>query len=87
VGGLPEVIADGETGYLFPVGSVEAMAEAAVALLRDPERLRKMGEEARRRALAHFDASLIVPRYEEFYAAVLAEHRGRPGDGPSTPVP
>jgi glycosyltransferase involved in cell wall biosynthesis len=58
-----------------------------VALLRDPERLRKMGEEARRRALAHFDASLIVPRYEEFYAAVLAEHRGRPGDGPSTPVP
>lgn len=79
VGGLPEVIADGETGYLFPVGSVEAMAEAAVALLRDPERLRKMGEEARRRALAHFDASLIVPRYEEFYAAVLAERPSPPG--------
>ncbi|MGH7394969.1 MAG: N-acetyl-alpha-D-glucosaminyl L-malate synthase BshA, partial [Candidatus Methylomirabilales bacterium] len=79
VGGLPEVVADGETGYLFPVGSVQAMAEAAVALLQDAERLQKMGEAARRRALAHFDASLIVPRYEAFYAAVLAERRATPG--------
>lgn len=76
VGGLPEVIADGESGFLFPVGDVRAMAEAAVRLLQDPERHRQMGEAARRRVLAHFDASLIVPRYEAFYAAVLADRRG-----------
>lgn len=87
VGGLPEVIADGETGYLFPVGAVEAMAEAAVALLQDAEQLQKMGEAARRRALAHFDASLIVPRYEAFYAAVLAERRATPGGRPTAQPP
>ncbi|MCI0370869.1 MAG: N-acetyl-alpha-D-glucosaminyl L-malate synthase BshA [candidate division NC10 bacterium] len=87
VGGLPEVVADGETGYLFPVGSVQAMAEAAVALLQDAERLQKMGEAARRRALVHFDASLIVPRYEAFYAAVLAERRATPGGRPTAQPP
>jgi len=81
------VIADGETGYLFPVGAVEAMAEAAVALLQDPERHRKMGEAARRRVLAHFDAGLIVPRYEAFYAAVLAERRATPGGRPTAQPP
>lgn len=82
VGGLPEVIADGETGYLFPVGAVQAMAEAALHLLQDPHQHRKMGEAARGRVLAHFDAGLIVPRYEAFYAAVLAERRGPRPPGP-----
>ncbi|MBI2081488.1 MAG: N-acetyl-alpha-D-glucosaminyl L-malate synthase BshA [candidate division NC10 bacterium] len=81
VGGLPEVIADGESGFLFPVGDVRGMAEAAVRLLQDPARHRQMGEAARRRVLAHFDAGLIVPQYEAFYAAVLAGRRDEQGTG------
>ena len=37
-GGLPEVVEDGVTGYLRPVGDVEGMSAAALSLLRDPEK-------------------------------------------------
>jgi len=71
IGGLPEVVADGETGFLFEPGDVEGMARAATALLADGERLGEMRRAARARALAHFMADEIVPRYEAFYDKVL----------------
>jgi len=49
-----QVIADGETGVLVPYGDVAAIGDAIVALLGDPVRTAKLGEAARRRALAHF---------------------------------
>ncbi|HEX5387598.1 MAG TPA: N-acetyl-alpha-D-glucosaminyl L-malate synthase BshA [Gemmatimonadales bacterium] len=70
-GGLPEVIDDGVTGILEPVGSVEAMGRRAIELLRDPPRLAEMREAAV--AKAHeFSADRMVPRYEALYAEVLA---------------
>src|SRR6058998_4208748 len=51
VGGLPEVIAQGETGFLAPVGAVDAMAAEAAAILSDPARHARMRSAAARRAL------------------------------------
>ena len=69
-GGLPEVIDDGHTGILEPVGSVEAMGRRAVDLLRDPEKFAVMREAGVARA-RQFSAASIVPMYEKLYEEVL----------------
>jgi N-acetyl-alpha-D-glucosaminyl L-malate synthase BshA len=69
-GGLPEVIDDGRTGILEPVGSVEAMGRRAVELLRDPEKFTVMREAGVARA-REFSAASIVPMYEKLYEEVL----------------
>ena len=71
VGGVPELIDDGVTGLLFPVGDVDAMAAAALSLLSNPSRLQTMREEARRTAQKRFCADLVVPQYVRFYEQVL----------------
>ncbi|MGD0782460.1 MAG: N-acetyl-alpha-D-glucosaminyl L-malate synthase BshA, partial [Candidatus Aminicenantales bacterium] len=71
VGGLPEVIVDGQTGYLFPVGDIAAMAEAAIGLLSDPARLKRFQVQARERAVRSFNADRIIPEYEAFYQEIL----------------
>jgi N-acetyl-alpha-D-glucosaminyl L-malate synthase BshA len=72
VGGVPELIEDGVDGLLFPVGDVQAMAQAAVALLRDPARLEAMAHAARAKAQRNFCATRIIPLYENFYEQILA---------------
>ncbi len=69
--GLDEVIEDGATGYLHPVGSVDAMARSAVSLLTDGALWTGFSREARRRAVEHFALDRIVPRYEALYRNVL----------------
>jgi len=73
VGGVPELIDNGETGLLFPVGDVDAMARAAVELLTDKARLTQMREQARRTAQKRFCASLVVPQYVRFYEGILEQ--------------
>lgn len=70
-GGIPEVITDGVDGILEPVGSVEAMARRAVALLRDAAAHQAMRDVAIRRA-ATFSAERVVPQYEALYQELLA---------------
>ena len=70
VGGLPEVIVHGETGYLFPVGDIADMAAKAVALLSDPAAHELFKARARRRAEQFFDADQIIPQYEAFYEEI-----------------
>lgn len=70
-GGLPEVVIDGETGYLAPVGDVEAMADAGAAVLADAGIWSRMSEAARRRAEERFGVDRVVPQYEQFYNRVL----------------
>jgi N-acetyl-alpha-D-glucosaminyl L-malate synthase BshA len=67
VGGVPELIDDGETGLLYEVGDVDGMAEGALNLLRDRERLDAMREAGRRTAQKRFCASLVVPQYVRYY--------------------
>lgn len=71
IGGLPEVVVHGETGYLFPVGDVASMAAAAVALLADPALHERFKDQARRRAERSFRADMIIPQYEAFYEELL----------------
>ncbi|HVG24302.1 MAG TPA: N-acetyl-alpha-D-glucosaminyl L-malate synthase BshA [Thermoanaerobaculia bacterium] len=66
-GGLPEVVADGLTGFLLPVGDVDAMAERAIEVLSDDALRRRMGQRARELAVENFDEEKIVPRYRELY--------------------
>src|SRR4029434_3279442 len=51
VGGLPEVVTDGETGYLSPVGDVDKMAADAARLLSDEKLRKEMGQRAREAAI------------------------------------
>jgi len=73
VGGIPEVVEDGASGFLLPPGDVEGMARAALTLLTDRGRHAGFREAARRRAISHFDTSLIVPQYEAYYREVVEE--------------
>ncbi len=70
VGGIPEVVEDGVSGLLVPMGDVEALAGAVTELIRDPARRAALGRAARDRAGAFFSAEAIVPRYEELYRRV-----------------
>ncbi len=71
-GGLPEVVKDGETGYLVPVGEIGLMCERAVELLSDESKLNAFRIRARALALEHFKRESIIPQYEEFYQQVMA---------------
>ncbi len=71
VGGVPELITNDEDGLLFPIGAVQAMAEAAIALLRDPERHEAMKLAARKTAQDRFCSTRIVPRYVDYYESLL----------------
>jgi len=71
VGGVPELITDGVDGLLFPIGDVDAMAQAAIALLSDPERFEAMRQAARKTAQDRFCSTRILPRYIQFYESLL----------------
>jgi L-malate glycosyltransferase len=73
VGGLPELIDDGETGYLSPVGDVDKMADDAMRLLSDVKSRKEMGKRARASAIERYSTHKIIPRYIEFYEKILAQ--------------
>jgi L-malate glycosyltransferase len=73
VGGLPEVVRDGETGYLFPLDEPDLAVRLAVELLSNPAQHRRMRRAAVRRA-AEFGAQQIVPRYEALYQSLLQRY-------------
>jgi len=71
VGGLPEVVQDGVTGALCPMGDVDAMAAAAIALLSSPDKLRAARVASVARA-GEFSTDVIVPQYEALYRRILS---------------
>jgi L-malate glycosyltransferase len=72
VGGVPELIDDGINGLLFPVGEVDNMAEGAIELLKNRERLEVMRDAARKTARSRFCSTLVLPLYVEYYQRILA---------------
>jgi glycosyltransferase involved in cell wall biosynthesis len=72
VGGVPEVVTDGEDGYLVAPGDVEAAAARAIEILRRPDRGRFLGQQARQNAMKRYCASKIIPQYEAFYQKILS---------------
>jgi N-acetyl-alpha-D-glucosaminyl L-malate synthase BshA len=73
VGGLPELVAHAETGYIAELGDIDRMAKYAVELLTNSAKHRLFAQAARRRAVENFTMERIVNQYEQHYARVLAE--------------
>ena len=71
VGGIPEVVRDGETGFLHGFGDIQAMAASLDRLAVEPKLAQTMGEEGRRQALGMFSAGRIVPLYQALYERLL----------------
>jgi len=79
VGGVPEVVIDGETGLLAPPDDLEAWSACLRALLFDRPRARQMGHAARKSVLDRFTRDRIVSQYESLYRAVLERRRSGAG--------
>ena len=71
-GGLPEVVPDGEAGYLVDIGDVDGMGAAAVELLADEALWQRASDSARAVAVERFSAETVIPLYERYYEQVLA---------------
>ena len=71
VGGLPELVVHGETGYIAEIGDVERMAKYAIELLSNNTRREMFAKAGRKRAVENFDIDEIVGVYERHYERVL----------------
>ena len=83
VGGLPEVIEHGVTGFLHHLDDLDGMASSGVALLTDEQRHRAVAAAGLAAVQQRFCVNAIVPRYEAFYAEVLARDPVLAGQRPS----
>ncbi len=72
VGGLPELVVHGETGYIAEIGDIERMAKYAVELLSNTQRYRLFAAASRRRAIEQFESKKIVREYIRYYEQVLS---------------
>jgi len=73
-GGVPEIVEDGSTGILVPMGDVQAMADAICEILADPVRAREMGIRGRQRVENHFTVELTASKVETVFYEVLRRH-------------
>ncbi|HLG17378.1 MAG TPA: N-acetyl-alpha-D-glucosaminyl L-malate synthase BshA [Blastocatellia bacterium] len=73
VGGIPEVVGDGECGYLFDVGDVAGMSEAALRILSDDRERERLGRRGREVAASRFATGMIIPQYEALYQRVIGK--------------
>lgn len=71
VGGVPELITDGEDGFLEEVGDIRAQAARVVSLLTDDDLHYRMAKAGRWNAAARFCSDRIIPQYEKYYEDVL----------------
>ena len=77
VGGVPELVGNGETGLLVPLGDDEAMRRAILTLIRDEHRRSRLGEAGQRHAREHFSPEIQVPRIEAAFARTIRSRRSR----------
>ncbi len=71
IGGLPELVVDGESGFLCELGDIEAFTTAVRRMLDDEDLLATLAVSARARAVEHFDTDIIVPHYESYYEQIM----------------
>jgi N-acetyl-alpha-D-glucosaminyl L-malate synthase BshA len=76
IGGIPEVVTDGESGFLSDIGDVGKMAADALVLLRDDEMRAAFGRKGRSDAVERYSSEQIVPLYIDLYERVLAGQAG-----------
>ncbi len=71
VGGVPELVVDGNTGWLVPPAGVEPLTSRLRTLLRDPEQRRKMGAAGRNRVREQFSLNLMTQGFSQLYDELL----------------
>ncbi|MET3696093.1 N-acetyl-alpha-D-glucosaminyl L-malate synthase BshA [Bacillus oleivorans] len=71
IGGIPEVIEDGKTGYLVELGDIEDVTNKAISILRDPAVHQRLSYASMERVRNCFKSSLIVSQYEAIYKSLL----------------
>lgn len=72
-GGLPEVVTNGVTGLLYPVGDVDSMAAGVLSIITDPSRQADMGAAGEDDARKRFALDTVVSQYEELYRSALKQ--------------
>jgi glycosyltransferase involved in cell wall biosynthesis len=81
VGGIPEIINHGESGYLVPPKDPQQLADRLVSLLSDPQAARRMGRAGRRRVEAEFSLDRSVAAAEQAIEDVVSGHGVLSGSG------
>ena len=71
VGGLPEVVVDGKTGYLVPPGDASAIASKIIKLIEEPSLRQQLGKEGRRFVLENYEWNSCAKKMEEIYERIL----------------
>jgi glycogen(starch) synthase len=79
VGGLPEVVADGETGLLVKNEDVDGLATAIIHLIENPRIAQQMGKAGRERAQRLYSIEAHVAAYEKLYRQIAAPAMGDGG--------
>ncbi len=72
VGGIPEVVTDGETGFLSEVGDITKMAADATRLVGNAKLRKEMGAKARESAITRYRTDIIIPQYIDYYEEILS---------------
>ncbi|MEE2822686.1 MAG: N-acetyl-alpha-D-glucosaminyl L-malate synthase BshA, partial [Acidobacteriota bacterium] len=70
------VVAQGETGFLLPIGDIKGMAEKALDLLESSDLYDTFCKKARARVLQDFDSQLMIPKYEAYYQEIFDQKSG-----------
>lgn len=83
IGGLPELILDGETGFLCPHKDIDAFTEKTAVLLGNSDRRMAMAGASRARAVDKFDVERVVPHYEKYYERVVRSASAPAGANPA----
>jgi len=71
IGGIPEVVNEGESGFLSDVGDVDKMSADTLRLLNDEDLRRSFGERGRELAVQRYSTSKIIPQYISFYEKIV----------------
>jgi glycosyltransferase involved in cell wall biosynthesis len=79
VGGIPEVVVDGDTGFLVDPGNPTAMADALLKIYQDPRLANELGIAGYKRAKSLFDIRLMTRKYEQLYAETVLNSSGWAG--------
>jgi len=84
IGGLQDIVVDGETGLLVAPGDLGELRAALVRLIADGALRARLGENAARRARRNLSADVVIPRFEEAYRVAIDTNRRRSRDGAVT---
>jgi glycosyltransferase involved in cell wall biosynthesis len=74
VGGVPELITEGEDGFMEAPGDIKGQAARVAALLTDDNLHYRMAKAGRWNAAERFCSDKIIPQYERYYHEILAKH-------------